>query len=74
MRNESYSSIIEILQNNAKEKEVDVNMIKDIYDMEQNTLSSQIAVDEDNLKQKIIKGMEQTEKIKQNEKDNGIEK
>ena len=58
MRNESYSSIIEILQNNAKEKEVDVNMIKDIYDMEQNTLSSQIAVDEDNLKQKILKGME----------------
>ena len=74
MRNVAYLAIIEILQNNAKEKEVDVNMIKDIYDMEENTLSSQIAVDEDNLKQKIIKGMEQTEKIKQNEKDNGIEK
>ncbi len=58
MGNEAYFAIIEILQKNAKEIGVDLEMIKEIYDMEKNTLSSQIIVDEDNLKQKIIKGME----------------
>ena len=58
MANESYLAIIDILQKNAKELGVDLDMIKDIYDMEKNTLASQIKVDEDNLKQKIIKGME----------------
>lgn len=58
MGNKSYLEIIEILQNNAKEIGVNLEMIKEIYDMEKNTLASQIKVDEDNLKQKIMKGME----------------
>ena len=58
MGNDAYLSIIDILKTNAKEFGVDFDMIKDIYDMEKNTLSSQIIVDEDNLKQKIMKGME----------------
>ena len=58
MGNKSYLEIIEILQNNAKEIGVNLEMIKEISDMEKNTLASQIKVDEDNLKQKIMKGME----------------
>jgi hypothetical protein len=56
--NEAYLAIIKILQDNAKMEEVNVPMVKDIYDMVKTTLSSETDVDEMNLKQKILKGME----------------
>jgi len=56
--NESYLAIIKILQDNAKMEEINVPMVKDIYDMIKTTLSSETDVDEMNLKQKILKGME----------------
>jgi hypothetical protein len=56
--NESYLAIIKILQDNAKMEEINVPMVKDIYDMVKTTLSSETDVDEMNLKQKILKGME----------------
>ena len=56
--NEAYLAIIKILQDNAKTEEVNVPMVKDIYDMVKTTLSSETDVDEMNLKQKILKGME----------------
>ncbi len=58
MTNESYLAIIKILQDNAKMEEINVPMVKDIYDMVKTTLSSETDVDEMNLKQKILKGME----------------
>ncbi len=58
MTNESYLAIIKILQDNAKMEEINVPMVKDIYDMVKTTLSSKTDVDEMNLKQKILKGME----------------
>ncbi len=39
-------------------EEINVPMVKDIYDMVKTTLSSETDVDEMNLKQKILKGME----------------
>jgi hypothetical protein len=56
--NEAYLAILKILQDNAKTEEVNVPMVKDIYDMVKTTLSSETDVDEMNLKQKILKGME----------------
>jgi hypothetical protein len=56
--NEAYLAIVKILQDNAKTEEVNVPMVKDIYDMVKTTLSSETDVDEMNLKQKILKGME----------------
>jgi len=56
--NEAYLAIIKILQDNAKMEEINVPMVKDIYDMIKTTLSSETDVDEMNLKQKILKGME----------------
>lgn len=58
MTNEAYLAIVKILQDNAKTEEVNVPMVKDIYDMVKTTLSSETDVDEMNLKQKILKGME----------------
>ena len=58
MTNEAYLAIIKILQDNAKMEEINVPMVKDIYDMIKTTLSSETDVDEMNLKQKILKGME----------------
>jgi len=58
MKNDPYADIIKILQENAKEEGIDGDLVKGIYDMEKLTLNSQTKTDEENLKQKIIKGME----------------
>ena len=57
MENDPYADIIKILQENAKEEGIDIDLVKGIYDMEKLTLNSQTKTDEENLKQKIIKGM-----------------
>jgi hypothetical protein len=58
MENEPLAAIIKILQDNAKDEGIDSDLVKDIYDMEKLTLSSQTKTDEENLKQKIIRAME----------------
>lgn len=57
MTTDAYSDIIKILQDNAKEEDIDMELVKNIYDMEKLTLNSQTKVDEENLKQKVIKAM-----------------
>ena len=58
MENEPLAAIIKILQDNAKDEGIDSDLVKDIYDMEKLTLSSQTKTYEENLKQKIIRAME----------------
>lgn len=49
--------LIKILQENAKDEGIDTDLVKDIYNMEKTTLSSETHVDEMNLRQKILKAM-----------------
>ncbi len=57
MENNALLILIKILQENAKDEGIDTDLVKDIYNMEKTTLSSETHVDVPNLRQKILIAM-----------------